>query len=139
MNIQASMAELAGDLNRFDSLADRVEGLIEIQASRYRPNTSDWLVAPWEGDFFLFSEDNEGQRRGREIVFAFLGPSIVCLETLTDSELLERLPGTWKSTGLVKASALRLVGGKMQVDVMVSRLEDMVTGRLGGLQVIGLD
>lgn len=131
MNIQASMAELAGDLNRFDSLADRVEGLIEIQASRYRPNTSDWLVAPWEGDFFLFSEDNEGQRRGREIVFAFLGPSIVCLETLTDSELLERLPGTWKSTGLVKASALRLVGGKMQVDVMVSRLEDMVTALSG--------
>lgn len=131
MNIQASMAELAGDLNRFDSLADRVEGLIETQASRYRPNTSDWLVAPWEGDFFLFSEDNEGQRRGREIVFAFLGPSIVCLETLTDSELLARLPGAWKGTGLVKASALRLVGGKTQLDVMVSRLEDMVTALSG--------
>lgn len=131
MNVQTAVAELTGDLSRFGSLADRVEGLIENQVLRYRPNVSDWLVAPWAGGFFLFSEDNEGQRRGREIVLAFLGPSIVSLETLTDSELQERLPASWKETGLAKASVLRLVGGKSKADVMVSRLEDMVTALSG--------
>jgi len=125
------MYELAGDLNRFGTLADRVEGLIESQVTQYRSNVSDWLVAPWVGEFFLFSEDNEGQRRGRETILAFLGPAVVSLETLRESELLEKLPASWKSTGLIKSSALRLVGGRSKADVMVSRLEDMVTALSG--------
>ncbi len=131
MNIGDAARELVGDLSRFGPLEDRVEGLIDLQTARYRPESSDWLVVPWTGGFFLFSEDSEGQRRGREIVIGFLGPSVITLDTVDESTLQQNLPASWKGAGLIRASALRLVGGQSNAELMLSRLEDMVTA-LGG-------
>jgi hypothetical protein len=126
VSVADAISELIGDLDRFRVLSDRVEGLVEAQVARYRPKTSDWLVVPWANGFYLFSEDMEGQRRGREVVSAFLGPSVVILESLADNTLEETLPAAWKETGLVRASSLGLVGGQSNAEKMVSRLEDMV-------------
>ena len=66
MTIEAAVPELVGESRDSGRERDRIEGLIESQTSRYRPNSSDWLVLPWKDGFYLFSEDTEGQRRGRE-------------------------------------------------------------------------
>ena len=131
MNVSAAIPTLVGDLERFSPLSDRVEGLVDAQVERFRPKSSDWIVVPWTNGFYLFSEDVEGQRQGREIVSAFLGPSIAVLETVDEAVLEESLPVVWKETGLVKASSLRLVGGHSNAERMVARLEDMVAS-LGG-------
>lgn len=132
MNVAAALPELIGDLSRFGARADRVEGLVESQIARYRPGLSDWLVLPWTGGFYLFSEDGEGQRRGREVVVAFLGPSVVSVETVVDKRLQSELPPAWKATGLRHASHLRLVeSGQVGADNLLSRLEDMAAS-IGG-------
>lgn len=130
MRIAEAIPELVGDVGRYGALADRVEGFIEFQVERYAPRVSDWIVLPWkaDGSFLLFSEDTEGQRRGREIINAFLGPNVVTLETVADSLLKETLPALWKETGLIRASRLRLINpGQSSGEAMLSRLEDMVT------------
>lgn len=127
MTIRLAIYELSGDLARFGGLADRVEGLTESQMSRYRPNTSDWLVLPWRDGFYLFSEDTEGQRRGRESVIAFLGPGVVSVESVPANRLHQDLPDSAKSAGLRCASMLhRMVPGRSGADEMLVRLEDMV-------------
>jgi len=130
VNIADAIPALIGDLKRFRPLSDRVEGLVEAQVARYSPKTSDWIVVPWTNGFYLFSEDMEGQRRGREVVTAFLGPSVITLEPVTEATL-ENLPAAWKQTGVIRASFLHLVGGQANAEKMVLRLEDMVAA-LGG-------
>jgi hypothetical protein len=132
MNIEAVLRELVGDISRFGTRADRVEGLVESQRSRYRPNSSDWLVLPWSDGFYLFSEDTEGQRRGRESLVAFLGPGVVSVETVPAVRLQRELPEGWKQSGLVCASYLdRVVPGQAGADEMLARLEDLVA-TIGG-------
>ncbi|MFM8856495.1 MAG: protein DpdD, partial [Actinomycetota bacterium] len=131
MNVADAIPGLVGDFNRFQPLSDRVEGFVDAQVKRFRPKTSDWLVLPWTDGFYLFSEDMEGQRRGREVVSAFLGPSVANIESITDATLAEKLPEAWRATDLVRASSLRLVGGQSNAEKMVARLEDMVAA-LGG-------
>lgn len=124
MNLQTALPELVGDLTRFGSLADRIEEFVDAQAARYRPAASDWIVLPWTAGFYLFSEDDEGQRRGREVITAFLGPSVVAIETVPAQRLV--LPASWKSTGLVRVSYLRRVEqGQDAAKEMLSRLEEM--------------
>lgn len=132
MNLEAALRELVGDISRFGARADRIEGLIESQTSRYRPNSSDWLVLPWSDGFYLFSEDTEGQRRGRESLVAFLGPSVVSVETVPAVRLQRLLPEGWKPTGLLWASYLDgVIPGQAGADEMLARLEDMVA-TIGG-------
>lgn len=127
MSLESALPSLVGEISRFGEFADRVEGLIESQTARYRPNSSDWLVLPWGNGFCLFSEDTEGQRRGRESVVAFLGPSVVSVETVSVKDLQATLPHDWKSFGLCFASFLRRkVPGNDGANQMLSRLEDMV-------------
>lgn len=132
MNLQTALPDLVGDLARFGVLADRIEGLVDAQVARYMPAASDWLVLPWSDGFYLFSEDTEGQRRGREVVVAFLGPSVVSVETVPEDRLASALPASWKSTGMVRASYLRQVEqGQGAAAEMLSRLEDMAAS-IGG-------
>jgi hypothetical protein len=132
VNLQAAKPELIGDLTRFGALADRIEGLVDAQVARYRPGASDWIVLPWTDGFYLFSEDSEGQRRGREVVVAFLGPSVVVVETVPEDRLETTLPASWKSTGLVRASYLgRVEQGQDAAAEMLSRLEDMSASMAG--------
>ncbi|WP_183097374.1 protein DpdD [Nocardioides pelophilus] len=118
---------------------DRIEGLVESQVSRFRTGASEWLVLPWTNGFYLFSEDSEGQRRGREVVVAFLGPGVVSVDTVTESRLNAELPPAWKSTGLVRASFLRRVDHRPNgAAEMLARLEDMVAS-VGGRQWTALE
>ncbi|WP_268952916.1 protein DpdD [Mycolicibacterium phocaicum] len=122
-----ALVELVGDLSRFGHRTDRIEGLIESQTSRYRPNTSDWIILPWRDGFYLFSEDTEGQRRGRESVIAFLGPSLVSVESVPTERLRQALSKASRSVGFRCASFLRrVVPGQIGADEMLTRLEDMV-------------
>jgi hypothetical protein len=109
-----------------------VEGLIESQVSRFRSGAEEWIILPWDNGFYLFSENREGQRRGREVAQAFLGPSIAVIETVSDDHLTSTLPPMWQATGLVRASFLRRVttlpDGARE---MLSRLEDLVAS-VGG-------
>ena len=132
MILDDALPELIGDLSRFGPLADRVQGLVDAQVARYRPHSSDWIVLPWTDRFYLFSEDREGQRRGREVVVAFLGPGVVAVETVSDERPDHVLPSGWKLSGLVHASYLRRVAtGVGAPAVMLSRLEEMVAS-VGG-------
>lgn len=132
MRIQTALPDLIGDIGRFGVFAERVEGLIESQLARFRTGVSEWLVLPWTSGFYLFSEDSEGQRRGREVVTAFLGPGVVSVDTVSESRLETDLPPAWKTTGLVRASFLRRVDhGPNGAPAMLARLEDMVAS-VGG-------
>jgi hypothetical protein len=132
VNVQTALPELVGELRRFGALADRIDGFVEMQVARYRPRASDWIVLPWTDGFYLFSEDNEGQRRGREVVVAFLGPSVVSIESVPEGQLESMLPAAWKSTGLGRASYLRRVDrGQDAAAEMLSRLEDMAASTAG--------
>src|SRR3954449_10080182 len=99
MNLQAAVPSLVGDLHRFGPLQDRIEVLIETQCARFRAESGQWLVLPWADGFYLFSEDSEGQRRGKEVVMAFLGPSVVALDAVPDERLAHELPREWQRTG----------------------------------------
>ena len=127
MNVQNAWPELVGDLARFGALTDRIEGLVESQVAHYRSKESEWMVLPWTDGLYLFSEDNEGQRRGRELVLAFLGPGVVSIETVADGRLRGVLPQAWRDTGLIHASQLRRVQmGPEAAPEMLSRIEDLV-------------
>jgi hypothetical protein len=132
VNLQSAVPELIGDLSRFGSLADRIEGLVDAQVDRYRPGASDWIALPWATGFYVFSEDSEGQRRGREVIVAFLGPSVVSVETVPESRLETTLPASWRSTGLTRASYLRRVEQGPEAAIgMLSKLEDMTASIAG--------
>lgn len=132
MNLLAALPALVGEVSRFGPRSDRIEGLIESQTSRYRPNSSDWIVLPWNEGFYLFSEDTEGQRRGRELLVAFLGPSVASVETVPAVRLRHDLPDEWKPTGLTCASYIHpLLPGQSGADELLARLEDMVA-TIGG-------
>lgn len=131
---------LVGDYAVYGDHADRIEGLVETQASAFVAGRSNWLVLPWrpsngEPGFYLFSEDREGQRRGREVLNGFLGPSVARLVTMPDHLVEAALDSTWAETGLVKAS---LVQRRPEVDraEMLLRLEDLVATMAGRPTVI---
>lgn len=132
MKVSDAVPALIGDLTRFRDLSDRVEGLIESQVSRFRSRVEEWIILPWDNGFYLFSESSEGQRRGREVAQAFLGPSIAVIESLSDDHLSSALPPMWRATGLVRASFLRRVTSRPDgMREMLSRLEDLVAS-VGG-------
>jgi hypothetical protein len=63
---------------------------------------------------------------------AFLGPSVVSVETVPERRLESLLPAAWKSTGLVRASYLRRVdAGQAAAAEMLLRLEDMAASIAG--------
>lgn len=130
MSIPQAVRALVGDYAIYGGMADRIEGLVDAQLDTFMPNRSNWMVLPWQPaqgprGFFLFSEDREGQRRGREVVNGFLGPSIARLVTIPDEELASALNAEWVATGLLKASLVqRLLSATP--DEMLCRLEDAV-------------
>ena len=73
MKVSDAVPALIGDISRFGELADRVEGLVETQVNRLEAVTAQWVILPWENGFYLFSENSEGQRQGREVTQASSG------------------------------------------------------------------
>lgn len=130
MTVEAAIGTIVGDLRRFETLADRVEGLIGMQISRLRGGSGEWMILPMGSSFYLFSKDSEGQRRGREIVDAFLGPAIASVEAVPEGR--EILSPEWVAEGFVKLSRLhRISSGREGALEMLSRLEDLASTLAG--------
>ena len=124
------MQLLVGDYAVYADMGDRIEGLVTKQVNAFVPHRSNWLVLPWQppagsAGFYLFSEDREGQRRGREVVNSFVGPKVARLVSAPDAQLEGMLPATWRATGLVKASLIQRDPHADRLDLLV-RLEDLI-------------
>jgi len=127
LKVSEAIPALVGDVSKFGDLADRIEGLIETQVPRFRSGPEEWIILPWGDSFYLLSASSEGQRRGREIAQAFLGPSIALIESVSDAYLDTSLPPAWRATGVVKASAVRRVAPDPRGSrELLARLEDLV-------------
>lgn len=130
MNLATAVQALVGDLAAFRDMGDRIEGLVAKQVQAFVPHRSNWLVLPWQPPagqtgFYLFSEDREGQRRGREVLNGFLGPNIAQLISTPDEALRSSFPGAWAETGLTRVSLIQRAHLGDRID-MLTRLEDLV-------------
>jgi hypothetical protein len=94
-----------GDPQRYGTIRDRVEMLVDNQVAAWVSGSSGWLVVPAvrrPGGFYLLSEDREGQRRGGEVLKAFLGPaSSVLLEPKPLTPGTEEIDEALRDAGLV--------------------------------------
>lgn len=130
MNLQAAVQALVGDYAAYAGMGDRVESLVARQVEAFVPHRSNWLVLPWQppagpAGFYLFSEDREGQRRGREVLNGFLGPNVARLVSSPDDFLEGSFPDAWAEAGLTRASLIQRTHQADRLD-MLTRLEDLV-------------
>jgi len=71
-----------GDTERFGTARERVDALVTAQHDMWRDEPGAWTVIPLDRTppvFALVAWDGEGERRGREIIGAFVGPGIARL------------------------------------------------------------
>lgn len=130
MNLQAAAEGLIGDYTVYGDMSDRIEALVAKQIEAFVPQRSNWLVLPWHyqadpAGFYLFSEDREGQRRGREVLTGFLGPGVARLLSVPDELLAGLFPSEWAETSLTKATFVQRAPQVDRLD-MLARLEDLV-------------
>ncbi|GAA1546999.1 protein DpdD [Kribbella lupini] len=130
MSLEAAAQVLVGDYSAYADMGDRIEGLVAKQVEAFVPHRSNWLILPWQpptgpAGFYLFSEDREGQRRGREVISGFLGPNVARLVSSPDDQIEALLPKAWAETGLTKTSLIHRTQHATRAD-MLTRLEDLV-------------
>jgi hypothetical protein len=121
----------AGDLSRFRDLAERVDILLDRQLTRWTPGTGHWLVLPLVRQppgFYLVSADAEGQRQGREVLEAFLGPSFATLESVEPDPDGCPADAALKSAGLERLSFIRRLA--VEPGPMLGRIESLVSVRM---------
>jgi hypothetical protein len=119
---------VTGDLRRFAGLSDRVEVLLDSQERRWTARAGNWLVVPVDRrppGFYLLSEDVEGQRRGREVLGAFLGPATATMESMTLSPEVDPADLVLSGLGLDHVTYIRRRPGN-SADDMFERLEAAV-------------
>lgn len=71
--------EAAGDTERFGTYRERVEALLVTQRGMWKREPGAWTIIPLDREppfFALVAADSEGERRGREVVAAFVGPAV---------------------------------------------------------------
>lgn len=127
MTVLEALQRSLGDPERFGSLSERIEVLIESQALTWAEGMSSWLVAPLDrhpSGFYLLSEDREGQRRGREVLQAFLGPSSADIQTMPLAANGGDVDRLLDAAGLIHLSYVRRTA-TTQEDFL-ERLEDAV-------------
>ena len=69
----------AGNTERFGVYRERVEALLSAQRSMWKREPGAWTVIPLDREpplFALVAADSEGERRGREVIAAFVGPAV---------------------------------------------------------------
>ncbi|MGV9805109.1 protein DpdD [Micromonospora chersina] len=126
MTVLEALRAGLGDLTRFKGLRQRVEILVEGQAKDWVSGIGGWLVIPLQRDpqgFYLLSEDREGQRRGREVLQAFLGPATATIEAVQLSTA-EQADRSLQVAGLVQVSYVRRAA--VAPVELLDRLEDAV-------------
>lgn len=73
----------AGDTERFGPARERVEALLTAQRAMWKDEPGAWTVIPLDRTppvFALVARDGEGERRGREVIGAFVGPGVARLD-----------------------------------------------------------
>lgn len=132
MTVLEALRAGLGDPDRFKSLRQRVEMLVEGQAEDWVSGSSSWLVVPLQRNlqgFYLLSEDREGQRRGREVLQAFLGPATAAIEAVQLAPTTEQADRSLQAAGLVQLSYVRrLIAAPGE---LLDRLEDAVATTRG--------
>jgi len=71
--------EAVGDTERFGAYRERVEALLTAQRGMWKREPGAWTVIPLDREpplFALVAADSEGERRGREVIAAFVGPAV---------------------------------------------------------------
>lgn len=119
-----------GDPARYGDRRDRVEILVGNQTAGWTGGTGGWLVAPVRREpagFYLLSENREGQRRGVEVLRAFLGPS-VNIESCTLAPQAGGVDAALHQAGLVHVAHLRRNSAP---DAFLARIEDAVATMQG--------
>ncbi|PMR61019.1 hypothetical protein C1A38_11350 [Verrucosispora sp. ts21] len=127
MTVLEALQHSVGDAARFKGLRQRVELLVEGQAKDWVSGSSGWLVVPLHRNpagFYLLSEDREGQRRGREVLQAFLGPAAATIEAVQFSPSAAQSDRSLQAAGLVQLSYVRRA--TVTPGELLDRLEDAV-------------
>jgi hypothetical protein len=73
----------AGDTARFGAARERVEAMLSAQRAMWRDEPGAWTVIPLDrtpAAFAMVARDSEGERRGREVICAFVGPGVARLD-----------------------------------------------------------
>ena len=127
MTVPEALQRGLGDPARFGALRERVEALFEEQVRTWVANTSGWFVVPVQrgpSGFYLLSEDREGQRRGREVLQAFLGPATAVIESVQLAPAVEDVDHLLQAAGLGHLSYVRRTAAPPEV--LLDRFEDAV-------------
>jgi hypothetical protein len=122
-----ALQQCLGDTARFGSLRDRVELLFEEQTRTWVSGTTGWIVVPVQrrpAGFYLLSADREGQRRGREVLQAFLGPATAVLESVPLTPDVEDTDRLLQAARLVHLSYVRRTAATPED--LLNRLEDAI-------------
>jgi hypothetical protein len=72
----------AGNIERFGVYRERVAALLTAQRGMWKREPGAWTIIPLDREpqrFALVAADSEGERRGREVIAAFVGPAVGCL------------------------------------------------------------
>ncbi|ONI83420.1 hypothetical protein ALI22I_33445 [Saccharothrix sp. ALI-22-I] len=131
MTAAETLLDCVGDPARFGVLRERVELLVDEQARTWVGGNSGWLIVPLNRSpqgFYLLSEDREGQRRGREVLEAFLGPA-VSVTSSTPAPESQRVDRLLELEGLTHMSRVARIASTAQD--MLERLEDAVATMKG--------
>jgi hypothetical protein len=126
VTVVETLQRCLGDPARFGPLRQRVEILFDEQLRTWVADSSGWLVVPLDRTpqgFYLLSEDREGQRRGLEVVKAFLG-STASLTSVTPTPHAQQTDRLLDLIGLRHMSHVKRVNG--EAHDLLARLEDAV-------------
>lgn len=131
MSAATALRAAAGDLSRFQELAERVDILLDKQLTRWTPGAGHWLVLPLArkpSGFYLVSADAEGQRQGREVLEAFLGPSVATLESVEPGPGGCPADAALQAVGLERLSFIRRLA--VEPSLVLGRIESLVSVRM---------
>ncbi|MER5265095.1 protein DpdD [Actinosynnema sp. NPDC002837] len=127
MNVADAVRDAVGDMKRFRHLRTRIATLVDGQLRTWRSGRSGWLVVPLQRQvqgFYLLSEDREGQRRGAEVLRAFLGPAAASIDPMRLEAGGEHADALLREVELLQASYVRRL--QVSPEVLLDRIEDAV-------------
>lgn len=131
MTAAETLRNCLGDPARFQRLRERVEIVFDEQLNTWVEGNSGWLVLPLDRTpqaFYLLSEDREGQRRGREVLEAFLGPTASVNSVVPD-------PTVHQTDRLLELAGLRHISQVHRQDgtpgELLARIEDAIATQQG--------
>ncbi|WHT23264.1 protein DpdD [Crossiella sp. CA-258035] len=112
------LRQCAGDLSVYRAFQDSFEVLIEEQLRKLTGTPGEWVVIPLHErepkGFYLVSADLEGQRRGREVLDAFLGPTTAALAS-TRLGKLQLIDGQLMAAGARHLTYVRRVAEQQKL------------------------